>query len=181
MNGRITNSMASVAMLLLVTVSCRSPESYSPDSTPGQLVPEQFADLAVPQHLKLQTGLNQSYTFKRGDYRLGHLEYRGKGKIIEDRQYLREQLHQRGWKLKLEDIPMATKVVQKWTNHVSEGVYYTLLATLEAKGKDLFLTYDLRIKTNSEEGEAVNSTGNVPVAPTGAGAKAIEADLKPSK
>jgi len=177
MNGRTIHSMAGLAALLLLLVSCRSPESYSTGSTPGQTVPEQFADLAVPEHLKLQTGLNQSFTFKRGEFRSGHLEYRGKGKIADERNYLREQLHQRGWSLKLEDIPTGTKVVQKWTNHAAEGLYYTLLATLEAKGNELFLTYDLETKTSSKEGEAKIP----PATTTGAGAQAVEADLKPSK
>lgn len=173
MNGRTKSSMASLVLLLLVTVSCRTPESYSSKSGPEQIVPEQFADLAVPEHLKLQTGLNQSYTFKKGTFRTGHLEYRGQGKIAEERDYLREQLHQRGWTLKLEDIPTGTKVVQKWTNHEADGAYYTLLATLEAKGKELFLTYELKTKTSSPGGAAGTAEG--------AGSQAVEADLKSAR
>ena len=169
MNGRTINSIAGLAMFLVLGISCRSPESYSTNGSPEQTVPEQFADLAVPEHLKLQTGLNQSYTYKRAGFRTGHLEYRGKGKIAEERKYLREQLHQRGWTLKLEDIPTGTKVVQKWTNHAAEGMYYTLLATLVAKGDELFLTYDLKTRTSSQEG-AANDT-----------AQPVEADLKSSK
>lgn len=173
MNVRKKNSIACLAVLLTMSISCRSPESYSSDSTPGQIVPEQFADLAVPQHLKLQTGLNQSYTFKRGEFRTGHLEYRGKGKIANNQKYLREQLHQRGWSLKLEDIPTGTKIVQKWTSHPREGLYYTLLATLVAKGDELFLTFDLDTKTNTQDGATRT--------PTRTGANPVEADLKSSK
>lgn len=174
MNGRTRKMIPGLvipglAMFLVMAVSCRSPDSYSSSGSPAQTVPEQFADLAVPEHLKLQTGLNQSHTYQRGEFRTGHLEYRGKGEIAEERKYLREQLHQRGWSLKLEDIPTGTKVVQKWTNHSVDGLYYTLLATLVAKGDELFLTYDLKTRTSSEEGAADGK------------AEPVEADLKSSK
>ncbi|MEZ5987708.1 MAG: hypothetical protein R3F30_00990 [Planctomycetota bacterium] len=143
----MSGSRTIVVAVLLGTLltGCRTPSSYPNKDRPGAvLVPEQFPFLPVPVDFELKTSVNQSYTYRRGDYRFGHLEYRGPGKIAEVRDTLKKQLRTHGWTMYLEEIPKGPRVEQKWSNRSIDGVRYTLTAVLDAEGTGLGLSYELR-------------------------------------
>lgn len=59
----------------------------------------QFADIPVPDGMKLQTGLNESHSYESGQFRFADLFYFGNLPTAEVTDYMKRRMALHGWQL----------------------------------------------------------------------------------
>lgn len=115
---------------------------------------EQFGDLPIPNGFRLLAGVNQSWSWRSGKFRMARFQYEGDATLDALEAYLEDRLPMHGWELLHEERSARKKLEQQWISRHLPGVHYMLSASYIGKGPRTRLTYLLRTKRVIELAEA---------------------------
>lgn len=111
---------------LVALASCAGAYPDGSTEEASALSPVQFDDIPVPDGFELQTGMNQSFSYQSGDYRIGEFHYAGLPPGEQVRGFMNENMPLYGWaKTNVEELSDNRFVMhfERWPYSVSCTVF----------------------------------------------------------
>jgi hypothetical protein len=133
-----------VALFALALVCCRSQ-----DRSEYGVASEQFPDMVVPEHFRIQDEHHQSYSTEEAGWRHGHFVYTGPAHVDEACAYLLQRMPQHQWTLEADNKPDETTRTLRF----SRGRYVTDYVVSRQEGRtQMVVDYRTVIERPTTEG-----------------------------